>query len=51
VNDLEAIGHATSVLFAFGFCVFLWITAKGLRKMKKRARKAVKREKAVKKYR
>lgn len=49
MNTLEAIGHATSVLLALGFCVFLWIIAKDIRKMKKRARKAIELERAVKK--
>ena len=45
MSTFEAIGHATSIFLLVGFVVFFWITAKGLRKIRKRARKASRREK------
>jgi uncharacterized BrkB/YihY/UPF0761 family membrane protein len=43
MSFIEAVGHATSILLALGFIVFLWIIIKPLRKIRKRARKAHKR--------
>jgi hypothetical protein len=45
MSTIEAIGHAASIFFAMGFCMFLWQISKGMKKMRKRARKAGKREK------
>jgi len=43
VNDFQAIGHATSVLFLFGFIAFILIIKKKLHKVVKKSRKATKR--------
>jgi hypothetical protein len=46
-NSLSLIGHATSVLFLLGFIMFLFMIKKGMKKMRKKTRKAVRRRKAA----
>jgi F0F1-type ATP synthase assembly protein I len=44
MNHLEAIAHATSVLFLIGMMVFFWIIYKKTRKVYRRGQKAKRRE-------
>jgi hypothetical protein len=46
-NSITLIGHATSILFLLGFIMFLLMIKKGMRKMNKKTRKAVRRRKAA----
>lgn len=43
MNDFQAIGHATSILFLFGFIAFILSIKKKLYKVVKKSRKATKR--------
>lgn len=38
-SDIPVIGHVTVALFAFGFCVFLWMIYRKTRKVVKRTLK------------
>jgi flagellar basal body-associated protein FliL len=42
-NDIHIIGHFAVGLLAFGMIMFFWMIRKGVKKVKKKGRKAVKR--------
>jgi flagellar basal body-associated protein FliL len=42
-NDIHIIGHAAIGLLALGMLMFFWMIFKGVKKVKKKGRKAVKR--------
>jgi|APCry1669190327_1035288.scaffolds.fasta_scaffold01252_11 hypothetical protein len=46
-NSITLIGHATSILLLIGFIMFLFMIKKGVRKMRKKTRKAVRKRKAA----
>ena len=45
MTPFELIGHATMALFLIGMLGFFWMIFKGVKKVKKKGRKAGKREK------
>jgi flagellar basal body-associated protein FliL len=45
MNPLVVIGHVTMTLFLIGMLGFFWMIFKGVKKVKKKGRKAGKREK------
>ena len=46
-STITIIGHTTSILLLFGFCMFLFMISKGLRKMRKKTRKLLRKRRAA----
>lgn len=46
-SDISAIGHATSILFLIGFCIFCCMIYKKTRKVYRRGQKATRRRNAA----